>query len=201
MKTKHYVYQYSVEGEPVYIGIGTEDGGEFARARDVRHHKEVIEAYTTSQVKIEVIARRLTKPSAMTIEATLIHEYKVKFALLNVAQPASGTKKRYRRLRLTPRKAVKIGRTLSVWEKEHARIKRREYNKAYAKTERGKAARKRVDDKYNALPDYKAAITGRSRWRHKLAGAQTSEERRLAKQKVLEYERRLEEAKSKLVDA
>jgi hypothetical protein len=61
---KHYVYIYS-EPHPIYVGIGTEDGGKFTRARDVKKHVHC--RHTTPSIRI--VARNLSRVEALRLEA------------------------------------------------------------------------------------------------------------------------------------
>lgn len=69
---KHYVYIYEHEGKPVYVGIGTEDGGKYDRARDLRNHPSVKDL--EKDLRIRIVVEGISRKGARLIEAVLVRE-------------------------------------------------------------------------------------------------------------------------------
>jgi len=77
----NYVYVYSVEGKPIYVGIGTDDDGSYRRARNLEGHSEV--RRVKGSIDIEIIASKVSRVTARTLELTLIRQYNKTYQLLN----------------------------------------------------------------------------------------------------------------------
>jgi len=79
---KSYVYMYRVDGVPIYVGIGTEDNGNFVRARSLVGHKG-IKPDEFDKVQIDVIQRNISRTQARTFESVLIQVLGQDFRLRN----------------------------------------------------------------------------------------------------------------------
>lgn len=73
--TSNYVYTYTVDSKVIYVGIGTEDGEKFLRAKDIANHKYVREQ-DYENIEISIVARKLKRKAARLIEAILIGQHR-----------------------------------------------------------------------------------------------------------------------------
>jgi hypothetical protein len=82
----NYVYVYSIEGAPIYVGIGCDTDGSFVRARNIAGHPEVAKR-NVDQIIVEIVVRNISRKSALLLEALLIDRYAAHHVLDNKVRP------------------------------------------------------------------------------------------------------------------
>jgi len=71
----NYVYTYTVNDRVVYVGIGSEDGEKFLRAKNIAGHNYVrVQDYDS--IAISIVARKLKRRAAYLVEAILINQHR-----------------------------------------------------------------------------------------------------------------------------